>query len=295
MSVNFPASLDSGTTLPNPTTGSFLNSPSHAGLHDNENAAIIATQTKLGIGSSTPVANTFLFGTGTGASTWQTLTSAAILAAVSDETGTGNLVFNTTPTLVTPKVDTINEATTNNGVTVAGMNIKAGQTSGTNLTAGTVGNSQLATGVCVQQVNALFTAVATGSTTIPLDDTIPQNTEGDQYMTITITPKSTTNILVIDVIILGANSASAYNLIAALFQDSTVNALAADVQTGVAAGAATVTRILYTMATGTTSATTFKVRMGANVAGTTTFNGAAGNRYFGAISKSSMIITEYKV
>lgn len=152
MATNYPTSKDDNTTLPNPTTGAFLNSPSHAGQHDNVNDATKAIQTKLGTGASTPVANTFLFGTGTGASTWQMLTSAAVLAAVSDETGTGNLVFNTTPTLITPKVDTINESTGGNGVTTAGMNVKSGviQTSNsvitTNITDANVTPAKLVAG-----------------------------------------------------------------------------------------------------------------------------------------------------
>jgi len=42
-------------------------------------------------------------------------------------TGTVNVVRSNTPTLVTPKVDTINEATGANGVTVDGLNIKDGK------------------------------------------------------------------------------------------------------------------------------------------------------------------------
>lgn len=140
MASNFPAALDNGTSLPNPASSNPPNSPSHAGLHDNENAAIIATQTKVGTGASTPIANTFLFGTGTGTSAWTQATSAQVAAAVSDETGTGALVFATTPSLVTPKVDTINESTTNNGVTVGGVNLKAGIIS----TASSVGTTALA-------------------------------------------------------------------------------------------------------------------------------------------------------
>lgn len=149
------------------------------------------------------------------------------------------------------------------------------------------------TGLCVQQANALFSAVATGTTTIPLDDTIPQNTEGDQYMTLAITPKATTNILVIDCTILLANSA-AVHLIGALFQDSTANALAAVNQFQETAGGNRELRVMYTMTAGTTSSTTFKIRAGGSGVGTTTFNGAAGARLFGAITKSSMVITEYR-
>lgn len=124
--ANFPASLDNGTSLPNPTGTSTQNNPDHAGLHSSENAAIIAVETKLGTGSSTPASGTLLIGTGAGTSSWSALTSAQLAAVLSDETGTGSAVFATTPTLVTPKVDTINEATGGNGVTVGGVNLKSG-------------------------------------------------------------------------------------------------------------------------------------------------------------------------
>ena len=44
-------------------------------------------------------------------------------------------------------------------------------------------------------------AVATGTTQIPSDDTIPQNTEGDEYMTLAFTPNSATSTLIIQVTI----------------------------------------------------------------------------------------------
>lgn len=147
----------------------------------------------------------------------------------------------------------------------------------------------------VQQfVSTTFSAVATGTTLMPLDDTIPQITEGDQYMTQVITPTSLTNILKIEVKFYGANSAASGHLTAALFQDATANALAASSQFFDAGGSSTEVTIIHTMAAGTTSATTFRVRAGSNTAGTTTFNGLAGGRFFGAIPKSAITITEHK-
>lgn len=144
MSTLYPGALDTGTSLPNPSSSNAPNSPSHAGLHTSENGAIIATQTKVGTGASTPVANTLLFGTGTGTSAWTALTSANLAATVSDETGSGSLVFATTPTLITPKVDTINENTLNNGVTIAGVSIKSGVIQGTPLANNAVLNANVA-------------------------------------------------------------------------------------------------------------------------------------------------------
>jgi hypothetical protein len=124
MATNFPTALDTSTQLPNPAAGNNTNSPSHSSLHGNENGAIIALETKVGIGATTPAANTLLFGTGAGTSSWTALTSAQLAATLSDETGTGSVVFANTPTLITPKVDTINENTPANGVTIDGLNIK---------------------------------------------------------------------------------------------------------------------------------------------------------------------------
>lgn len=154
-------------------------------------------------------------------------------------------------------------------------------------------HSMVSAGFVVQEVVSLYSAVATGTTVIPQDDTIPQITEGNEYMTQTITPKSATNILIIDVEVMIANSANAGKMIA-LFQDANANALAAKF-TYVGNWTDPVNLTLrYSMVAGTTSATTFRVRGGASVAGTTTFNGLLGARLFGAIPKSSIKITEVK-
>ncbi len=143
-----------------------------------------------------------------------------------------------------------------------------------------------------QVVSSESGAVATGATVIPLDDTIPQKTEGDQYMSLAITPASATSTLRIDVVIQVANSAT-NNMIAALFQDNANDALAAMVQNQPNVNGTTVLKFTHYMTSGTTSATTFKVRAGGGNAGTTTFNGASGARLFGGVMASSISITEY--
>ncbi len=155
-------------------------------------------------------------------------------------------------------------------------------------------NSGSGSGVVVQVKNTQTGAVATGTTTIPLDDTIPQNTEGNEYMTLAITPTSATNRLKIDVVWCGASSALAAQFVtAALFQDSTANALACGLETGHFTDDNVTISFSHNMVAGTTSATTFKVRAGANGAGTTTFNGRASARLFGGVYASSITITEY--
>jgi len=156
-----------------------------------------------------------------------------------------------------------------------------------------VTSDKVAAGMVVQVVTATYSAVATGTTTMPYDDTIPQNTEGNQIMTLAITPKSATNLLVIEVNAQLAHSAIT-NVSAALFQDSTANALAAGEITEENANFVKNVPILHRMVAGTTSSTTFNVRAGGSDAGTLTFNGTNGNRRFGGITTSWIKITEIK-
>jgi hypothetical protein len=138
-----------------------------------------------------------------------------------------------------------------------------------------------------QVVSTQNGALATGTTTIPADNTIPQITEGDQYMTLAITPKSATSRLVIDIVWQGSHSAGTY-LIAALFQDATANALAAIGVHSAGAGSHVILTFRHVMTSGTTSATTFRVRAGSNSAGTTTFN----NGFFNGVMASTITICE---
>ena len=204
------------------------------------------------------------------------------------------------------KVDGITAATANTAVTIKGLGTgkvvlgdgnlvfpDADGAAGTFITTnGSAALSFATAGKVVQVVNVMNGAVATGTTQIPADDTIPQKTEGDEYMTLAITPSNASNKLIIDVVAsIGNNSANSSNTVA-LFQDSTANALA--VSLNMETGAQFVKNIKFThfMAAGTTSATTFKVRAGSNQTATTTFNGRNSGRFFGGVFASSITITE---
>ncbi len=86
MATNFPVDKDEAATTGGeslPAAGTELSDtlsghPSHAVMHENVGDAIIATQTKVGIGSSAPVANTVLTGTGSGESAWSTVSAGMI-------------------------------------------------------------------------------------------------------------------------------------------------------------------------------------------------------------------------
>ena len=150
-------------------------------------------------------------------------------------------------------------------------------------------------GKIVQVVSVQDGLVDTGTTLSPADDTIPQNTEGNEFFTLAITPTSATNKLRIDVTIQMAHSAAGTFISAALFQDSIANALASSGTTEAAANYDRNFAFSHYMTSGTVSAITFKVRGGGHQAGTTTFNGSGATQKHGGVYASTIIITEIAV
>ena len=146
-----------------------------------------------------------------------------------------------------------------------------------------------------QTVSTMVVSSTSGSTTIPIDDTIPQITEGNEFMTLAITPTSASTKLQIDVQIQITNGTADVHLMTALFQDSTAGALAASSHNanGIGSNQHVPMHLSHVMTSGTTSSTTFKVRSGAN-SGTTYFNSRSGGREFGGVLTSSIVITEYE-
>lgn len=120
----------------------------------------------------------------------------------------------------------------------------------------------------VQRVSTSSSTEVSTTTVIPYDDTIPQNTEGAEIITQAITPKASANILVIDVVIPMCSMNAAGTISAGLFQDSTAAALSAASISIDAVNASRQLVLRHIMSAGTTSSTTFKVRIGpdANVA-----------------------------
>ncbi len=146
----------------------------------------------------------------------------------------------------------------------------------------------------LQVVNVTDGAVATATTLMPIDDTIPQNTEGTEFMSLEITPISATSKLVIMVNAVVSVYNGNIQTTCALFVDSTAGALAASAiypyySTNQRAERLTLNHVVTS---GSTSARTYKVRMGPETTETITFNGENGARIFGGVSNSSITIME---
>lgn len=294
--MNYPTSLDS---FANPGAADTMLAVGHAEQHSNANDAIEALEAKLGIGASVAASGKLLRGTGAGASAWDKDAPTGVIVGTTDSQTLTNKTL-TSPTINTAIINnptlntnTISEFTGAAGVTIDGVLLKDSKMNASYLTDSSITNTQIGAGMVAQIVYVNYSASATGTTLIPADDTIPQITEGTEFMTLAITPKSATNILVIDVIAYLSVGATDRWHTGALFQDSTANALAAGANYHVTNTAPAMFSMRHGMVAGTTSATTFRFRAGTNSAATMTFNGSA-TRFFGATTKSSIVITEYK-
>lgn len=135
-------------------------------------------------------------------------------------------------------------------------------------------------------------ASTTGTTLVPSDDTIPSNTEGDQFMAApAIVPSSAANVLRMSA--QGHFTSSSINQFAmSFYQDAVVNALKTAHQ--LITNVASVIQMFaeHIMLAGATASTTFKVRAGGTTAGTTTFNGSAGARLYGGVLNSFVHVEE---
>lgn len=130
-----------------------------------------------------------------------------------------------------------------------------------------------------------------GSTAMPLDDTIPQITEGQEYFTLSFTPQSASSTLVIEVTLhVAAVGAGANEIVAGLFVDSTANALAA--ASFDSAGDLGTIVLRHKVASGSTSARTYRVRAGRADANTLSVNGGS-TRLLGGVLTSSIEVKEY--
>jgi hypothetical protein len=137
---------------------------------------------------------------------------------------------------------------------------------------------------------AELTTYQSTAAVIAYDDTIPQNTEGAELMTLAYTPADVANRLRIEYNSSLSNSTAGSASIVALFQDTTADALSTIFRIEAGNRPGTIA-LIHEMGAGTTSLTTFKIRFGAS-SGTARINGDTA-RKFGGAAKAVLMITEF--
>lgn len=147
-----------------------------------------------------------------------------------------------------------------------------------------------ATIISVSSTNTTLQVSTTN--TIPYDNTAPQISEGAEWETASITPATTTNILMIEAF-LQIDHSQATNPIVGLFQNSNVDALAVTTEYITTINYLKMLIIQYQAVAGTAGSTTFSVRYGAT-GGTTYVNRSGASGRFASTPSSTLRITERK-
>lgn len=149
-------------------------------------------------------------------------------------------------------------------------------------------------GAILQVVETSYSTAASTSSVIPLDSTIPQNTEGTQILSASITPTSASNKLLIEVSLPFLDGNTGVVVYSALFQDSTANAIAGGTNTTAGSGYTEALYYTHYMTAGTTSSTTFKVRYGPH-SGVAYINQRSDATTYGGVTAARLIISEIAV
>ena len=155
-------------------------------------------------------------------------------------------------------------------------------------------HTKMPVGSVVQQVSYRTGAVITSSVLIPYDNTIPQITEGVEGLAVSITPKSASNTLFIQVLMCANTTQNAgWGFTTALFEGTTANAIASNGTVSQPGYLAPLT-VNHNVIAGTTNELTFRARSGGgHTSGITTINSMEGAKYGGTFA-SCITITEIK-
>ena len=147
-------------------------------------------------------------------------------------------------------------------------------------------------GAVIDRVYGSYATNANLTATFPLDDTIPQISEGTQIISVSITPKTTTNRLRATFRGQASNTNVSGNSVA-MFLNSGANAVQADHQTCAGASFSFPFTMTYEWVPGATSSQTIAVRAGPS-ANTMRFNGSAAGRLFGGVAAATLVVEEIK-
>ena len=233
------------------------------------------------------------------------VTSEKILdgTIVSADIADGTIVnadISTSAAIADTKLANITTAGKVNGTALVGLN-QTPQSAGLipleNLGSGTTGATVFLRGDAtwnsiIQVANNSIATVVDVDAFFPQDDTLPQNTEGDQIVTCTITPTNANSTLVITANAWGSIDSGGLAGQLALFQDTNADALAFTANRVGASSECSLT-LHYTCLANTTSSTTFKLRGGCRQGGHWYINGGTGGtRLYGGASAAYLTITE---
>ena len=145
----------------------------------------------------------------------------------------------------------------------------------------------------LQIVSTQRSDLFTGTVAIPIDDTIPQISEGDQIFSLSITPKKATSFLVLEVVLYATSGSNRFYYTGAVFRNGAADAVGAGVCRFPTDQQISPLPISFRVNSNSTATTTFTVRAGSDLANANFYlNGNGSGRRFGGVLFSSFKITE---
>lgn len=206
--------------------------------------------------------------------------------------GTGNIqvVIGTTLPIGTPSDGTVSTTKLGGDVTTAGKALLDDADASAQRT--TLGVYDAIVG----RAYAEYTSAGTDLTVaIPVDDTVPQNTEGTEVLSVAYAAKTTTNRLRLRFIAFGGQtSGSTKTIVAAIFGSDSASAKVATAQQTVT-GSLNSLCVEVEITPGTTSSRTYSVRVGTADGTAMRLNGIPSlGRYFGGAARATLVIEEIR-
>jgi len=145
----------------------------------------------------------------------------------------------------------------------------------------------------VNSVMRSYKDVATTTTTIPLDDSVVQHTEGEQFMVLAIVPTQAGKKIRVEAQLQLSHSIAGAQLIVAGFNNSETESVAVGFATQKESTNVSVrVPLMWDFIATSNAEVIFRIRAGSSAGGTTTVNGQTGARLFNISDKSFIKVTE---
>lgn len=303
LSIGFAQSGNNGSG-----TGDF--SSNTATSVDGEVMLFSGTTGKLGrraTGTGFVRSTAGVFSTQTDISNTDINAAAGIVLSKLATQAANTIVANVTGSTAVPTAQSLSAVLDMVGSAARGDILYRGASTWTRLGAGTSGNFLRTNGVgadpswaapadavIVGRAYAEYATYVNLTTAIPADDTIPQSGEGTQILSVTITPKTTTNRLRARFQAWGGfNSASGTSVVtAALFRNSESGAAAASGALFNSGAVAEPILLEFEWVPGSTSLQTIAIRVG-SATGSIFLNGNFyTGRFYGGVSRATLVVEE---
>lgn len=153
--------------------------------------------------------------------------------------------------------------------------------------------SKLAAGAVLQTVSSVTGAYASYTDVVPLDDTIPQNDEGTEILTVAITPKYTNSKLIVEAEI-QCTVSTAMTVIGHIGRNATAGSVTAGSEYAASSNQSCRVHLRIVVTADSTTEQTFRLFVGPSTAGSVHLNGSSSARLFGGVANTYIAVTEVK-